>query len=330
MYLYVADMKTGLEVGAAKQQKAEQADTKEAVQADQKPVITGAIQKSQTGVKIIEEILKKDVVEAKAGPSKAAPKDAPAANNNKIKQEAKTPLKHEQPNLPRKDKVELQRQAAIAVEEDVEEYDTKTLKPQNAQEWECVRCTFLNPNSSRICAMCAHARAYDKNPKVAEKRQKKRAPQPANKSDLHYLQLLNLDNADLVENTELFNCPVCFLDIPPKDGVTLRDCLHQFCKTCLKHTIEYAEEAQVKCPYRDEQYSCDTALQDREIKALVPAATYDQYLAKSVAQAENKIDKSFHCKTPDCKGWCIFEDNVNEFRCPVCRKVNCLTCQVKF
>lgn len=61
---------------------------------------------------------------------------------------------------------------------------------------------------------------------------------------------------------------------------------------------------------------------------LVPADIYEQHLAKSVAQAENKIGNAFHCKTPDCRGWCIFEDNVNEFRCPVCRRINCLTCQV--
>ena len=61
---------------------------------------------------------------------------------------------------------------------------------------------------------------------------------------------------------------------------------------------------------------------------LVPADIYEQHLAKSVAQAENKIGNAFHCKTPDCRGWCIFEDNVNEFRCPVCRRTNCLTCQV--
>lgn len=61
---------------------------------------------------------------------------------------------------------------------------------------------------------------------------------------------------------------------------------------------------------------------------LVPADVYEQHLAKSVAQAENKIGNAFHCKTPDCRGWCIFEDNVNEFRCPVCRRTNCLTCQV--
>lgn len=37
---------------------------------------------------------------------------------------------------------------------------------------------------------------------------------------------------------------------------------------------------------------------------------------------------AFHCQTTDCAGWCIIDDNVNIFRCPVCRHTNCLTCQV--
>lgn len=94
--------------------------------------------------------------------------------------------------------------------------------------------------------------------------------------------------------------------------------------------MEFSDEAEVKCPYRDEQYACDIALQDREVKALVTPLVYEQHLAKSVKQAENKMDNTFHCKTPDCKGWCIYEDNVNEFYCPVCRRTNCLTCQVSF
>lgn len=56
---------------------------------------------------------------------------------------------------------------------------------------------------------------------------------------------------------------------------------------------------------------------------------YEQYLARSMSQAERKTENAFHCKTPDCAGWCIFEDNVNEFRCPVCKVTNCLTCQVR-
>lgn len=142
------------------------------------------------------------------------------------------------------------------------------------------------------------------------------------------MQLLNLDNTDLIENVDTFTCLVCFLDVGPKEGITLRECLHQFCKPCLAQTVEYSDEAEVKCPYRDENYACNISLQDREIKSLVSPAVYEQHLAKSVAQAENKIDNSFHCKTPDCKGWCVYEDNVNEFKCPVCRRTNCLTCQV--
>ena len=44
--------------------------------------------------------------------------------------------------------------------------------------------------------------------------------------------------------------------------------------------------------------------------------------------AEKRIKNTFHCQTADCTGWAVIEDNVNTFRCPVCSKVNCLTCQV--
>lgn len=43
-----------------------------------------------------------------------------------------------------------------------------------------------------------------------------------------------------------------------------------FCifRECLSLTIQYSEEAEVKCPYRDVNYSCESALQEREIKAV--------------------------------------------------------------
>ncbi|XP_071052523.1 uncharacterized protein PF3D7_1120000-like [Onthophagus taurus] len=213
-------------------------------------------------------------------------------------------------------------------DDDDDDYDCKTLKPL-IKDWECRMCTLLNPITSNICAVCAFVR-----PTIAPRGAKKKAPQPMerkkHKEEIpvqHYQQLVNLDSTDLVENTEKFECVICMIEIEKGEGVTLRECLHQFCKLCLAHTIKFTEEAEVKCPYRDDQYSCDIALQDREIKALVSPDIYEQFLARSVTQAENRTEKSFHCKSPDCKGWCIFEDNVNEFRCPVCKKVNCLTCQ---
>ena len=86
-------------------------------------------------------------------------------------------------------------------------------------------------------------------------------------------------------------------------------------KDCLKGAIVHNEEAFLQCPYNDGSYSCYASLQDKEIKA------------KSLSTAESQEMNSFHCKTPDCQGWCIYEDHVNFFKCPVCNKENCLTCK---
>ncbi|OAD61150.1 RanBP-type and C3HC4-type zinc finger-containing protein 1 [Eufriesea mexicana] len=143
-----------------------------------------------------------------------------------------------------------------------------------------------------------------------------------------YEELISLENCDVIPNSEPIECPVCFVTYGPREGVILRDCLHIFCRSCIANTIRYCEEAEVKCPYRDSQYTCESTLQEREIKALVEPEVYQQHLAKSIAQAENNAgNNAFHCKTPDCPGWCIYDDDVNNFLCPVCGANNCLTCQ---
>ncbi|KOC65587.1 RanBP-type and C3HC4-type zinc finger-containing protein 1 [Habropoda laboriosa] len=143
-----------------------------------------------------------------------------------------------------------------------------------------------------------------------------------------YEELISLENCDVIPNSEPIECPVCFVTYGPREGVILRDCLHMFCRSCIANTIRYCEEAEVKCPYRDSEYTCESTLQEREIKALVEPEIYQQHLAKSIAQAENNAgNNAFHCKTPDCPGWCIYDDDVNNFLCPVCGANNCLTCQ---
>ncbi|KYM80724.1 RanBP-type and C3HC4-type zinc finger-containing protein 1 [Atta colombica] len=143
-----------------------------------------------------------------------------------------------------------------------------------------------------------------------------------------YEELISLENWDVIPNSEPIECPICFVTYGPREGVILRDCLHMFCRPCIANTIAYCEEAEVKCPYRDSDYTCESTLQEREIKALVEPEIYQQHLAKSITQAENNAgNKAFHCKTPDCPGWCIYDDDVNNFLCPVCEANNCLTCQ---
>ena len=39
-------------------------------------------------------------------------------------------------------------------------------------------------------------------------------------------------------------------------------------RECLKGTIVNSQDAEVSCPFADNQYECDKKLQDREIKAV--------------------------------------------------------------
>lgn len=64
------------------------------------------------------------------------------------------------------------------------------------------------------------------------------------------------------------------------------------------------------------------------VTKLVGAKLYEKHLERSMRLAEKAMKNAFHCQTADCPGWAIIEeDNINVFRCPVCRKSNCLTCQ---
>ncbi len=60
---------------------------------------------------------------------------------------------------------------------------------------------------------------------------------------------------------------------------------------------------------------------------VVSHEVYQKYLQRSLVTAESTMDNSYHCKTPDCLSFCVYEDDVNFFLCPVCDKNNCLTCK---
>lgn len=49
----------------------------------------------------------------------------------------------------------------------------------------------------------------------------------------NYYNLLALNDVNLVQNAEQFECPLCFLDIDVGEGVTLQECLHSFCRYIL-------------------------------------------------------------------------------------------------
>lgn len=144
-----------------------------------------------------------------------------------------------------------------------------------------------------------------------------------------YSQLKALgERGGFITNTEDFECVICFTMIEIGDGVRLRECLHQFCYDCLKNAIMLSDEAEVPCPFGDGASKCDAPLLESEIRAILSANEYDNYLKRSLRIAEGTIQNTVHCKLADCDGWCICEDNVNQFACPKCKSVNCVSCQV--
>ena len=99
--------------------------------------------------------------------------------------------------------------------------------------WICPQCTLLNPLNRPGCEVCATARPADvvlpagmadEEAAAAEAK-----PEAAAMTE-DYQRLINIDQSDAVPNGEPFDCPVCLMNVPAGIGVTLRDCLHTFCK----------------------------------------------------------------------------------------------------
>lgn len=139
-----------------------------------------------------------------------------------------------------------------------------------------------------------------------------------------YKDLLDLEQQGLIFNTEPFECKICFTEAEACEGMLIRECLHKYCIACIRQTINLSEEARIKCP----TVECPCYIHDREIHTVLSQEEFEKYAAKTLRIAESQETNSYHCKKANCQGWCIVEDVVNTFVCPVCASKNCLTCKV--
>lgn len=207
-------------------------------------------------------------------------------------------------------------------------------KPQVG--WACIACTFMNKPTRPGCEMCGGERPEDyvvPNIYTPDEQEIVRIQQEElamlqyeqaqrEERERNYLHLLATDDLNLISNTEETDCPICFNPIEPQEGVVLRECLHTFCRECLIETIRNSRDAEVSCPD-----NCESKLLDREIKELLTEEDHQRFLELRLSIAESRSEHSFHCQTPNCRGWCIYEDEVNEFLCELCNETNCILCR---
>lgn len=66
------------------------------------------------------------------------------------------------------------------------------------------------------------------------------------------------------------------------------------------------------------------------VTQLLTEEEHQRFLEMRLSIAESRTEDSFHCQTPNCRGWCIYEDEVNEFDCELCGETNCILCRVGF
>ncbi|XP_039900051.1 ranBP-type and C3HC4-type zinc finger-containing protein 1 [Simochromis diagramma] len=219
----------------------------------------------------------------------------------------------------------------------------KALSPKTSptQGWSCPSCTYINKPTRPGCEICSTDRPENyvvpggyrpdtlELRRIQKEKEAIRQYQQAREEERrqNFARLVMMDGQDLVPNPESVECRICYAGLQPGDGILLRECLHCFCRECLRSVIMLSEEPEVSCPYRDDTYSCSCFLQEREIRALVPAEEYERWLQRGLSVAESRCEGSYHCATPDCLGWCVYEDTVNVFHCPVCKKHNCLICK---
>ncbi|XP_021239036.1 ranBP-type and C3HC4-type zinc finger-containing protein 1-like [Numida meleagris] len=148
--------------------------------------------------------------------------------------------------------------------------------------WSCPKCTYINKPTRPGCEMCSTDRppdyvvpgGYEPDEMELWRMQQEQEGMLQYQQTLeaerlqNFQQLLQLEQEGLVPNQEAMECRICYQHLPPGQGVLLRECLHSFCRDCLRQVINYSEEPAVACPYRDDSYACSSHLQEREIRAV--------------------------------------------------------------
>lgn len=141
--------------------------------------------------------------------------------------------------------------------------------------------------------------------------------------------LLAISDANLPPNLGPFECPVCYGQFKPYEGVTLTFCFHSFCKPCLSESVKHSDELEVTCPALvDGNTKCSAIIQDGAIRDLLTEEDFQRFQDRCLQTAEAVIPNTVHCLTPNCRGWVELIGEVESFDCLICDETNCVSCKV--
>ncbi|XP_077543691.1 uncharacterized protein LOC144155872 isoform X3 [Haemaphysalis longicornis] len=195
---------------------------------------------------------------------------------------------------------------------------------KNMKKFLCLRCFMLN---CLDCQVIHEGTCEQYIRKFVADLDSGRLEDPKEKQR-RFEEQIKLYEQDCVLTTKEFECPVCLVEVEPGEGIRLRNCHHEICKQCLAESAKNSPSAEVKCPSLCGDKPCEMPVLDTDIRACLSAEDYQALQERGLREAENSgKEPSFHCKTPDCKGWCVYTREAQVFDCPICNQQNCLGCE---
>lgn len=118
----------------------------------------------------------------------------------------------------------------------------------------------------------------------------------------------------LITNDEEFVCSICEMFIIEEQGVTLRECRHNFCRPCLTDAIERCSAMIVPCPMT--VVKCNKKILIDEAKAMLPETSLLGFLQRPLEMKTRISD--IMPRLLDLEENHDYVGNLTEFVCSIC------------
>lgn len=126
-----------------------------------------------------------------------------------------------------------------------------------------------------------------------------------------YDELLVLEQQEgVIRNTDFVCCKQCDTFVDECGAISIRNCLHNVCISCVRELIDKSRTIEVKCPVAE----CAYNLQDREVRSLLTQIEFANHMQKAFETSDGQLYEELK----------IMEDHLNiihcteKFECGIC------------
>lgn len=199
----------------------------------------------------------------------------------------------------------------------------RAISANQLPHWTCVVCGYRNwhpiDDSAQRCDDC-----FSQCPNIRRRRSEISA------IGLELMLQLQQHGGLVANSSAIAECPICMEPVPAGAGIVLTECLHAFCRACVRQTCVHSETAAVRCPFVSDSGGCVGTVLDAEQRELLGTDEWAARERRSLGEAAQSVAGAFRCRTVDCVGWWIVDEGDDGllYDCPLCGVQNCTRCKV--